>query len=111
MTGYDIVPKRGYDGTSDSWAAFTVEWIRTGWCPDPGVYHSNNSAWLADERDGWADRQRSDRTAADVVRFIVDGRDGFVEVMAAGFAWTTFSQATGPRIDPGEILSTGVWER
>lgn len=111
VTGYDIIPMRGYDGTSESWAVRQAEWLRTGWCPDPRVYHSRDTAWLADERDGWAYRQRTDQAAADAVHFIVNGLDGFVEVMAAGFAWTTYQLTPGPRIGPGEVLSTGVWEQ
>lgn len=125
VTGYDIVPRRRYRGV-ETYASNQAEWRRTGWCPDPDVYYSTDSAWLADERDGWAYRQRltvtaidsprigrrarATRTAADAVHFIVNGRDGFVEVMAAGFTWTSYEQTAGPRIGPGEVLSTGIWE-
>ncbi|MCB9372237.1 MAG: hypothetical protein H6518_05595 [Microthrixaceae bacterium] len=110
VTGYDIVPKQRFDGTEQAHDEAKAEWLRTGSCPDRQVYWTSDSSWLTEERPSWAYRQRTGRAAAEAIHSIVNGSDGFVEVMAVGFTWTGFEMTAGPPIGPGGVLSTGIWE-
>ena len=126
VSGYDIVPKRqeperrvlsGYQealrASADAAQRREQEqkrWIETGVCPDPGFYFSMDSAWLDAERGSWAARQRTSRRPEDAVHFLLDGRDGYVEILASGFNWKAWSKGH-PRLSEvsGEPIMTGGW--
>ena len=72
-------------------------------CPDPGFYFSTATEWLDEIRRPWADRQRTSRSLHDVVHFLLDGRDGYLEIAAEGFTWrawvpgsTRLNEVSGP---------------
>jgi hypothetical protein len=126
VSGYDIVPRRGEPeggvsgdlrevlrATEDVRRRLEQEekkWIETGTCPDPSFYFSTDTAWLEAERSSWAARQRTNRGPEDAVHFLLDGRDGYVEVVASGFTWQAWHRGH-PRLDEvsGEPVMTGRW--
>jgi hypothetical protein len=112
VTGYDIVPRANRSGLPmlDALDAEETEWIRTGICSDPWLYYSTDSAWLLSERDAWAHRQRGRYGAGDAVHFLLDGRDGYLEILATGFTWRAWPQAH-PRLSAtsGEPIMSGRW--
>jgi hypothetical protein len=109
VTGYDIVPSRGASSV-EAHLAKEAEWLRSGLCPDPGVYFSGDSGWLATSRRSWAERQRTGRSPHDAVHFLLDGRDGYVEILAAGFSWRAWRPGRSRRGDvTGEPVMSGTW--
>jgi hypothetical protein len=126
VTGYDIVPRRkepevGLSGGLREVLRATADvanrreqeqkrWIETGACPDPGFYFSMDSGWLEAERNSWAARQRTSHGPGDGVHFLLDGRDGYVEILASGFSWQAWHQGH-PRLNEvsGEPIMTGRW--
>ncbi len=109
VTGYDIVPRRTVDGPAERQLE-EEEWNRTELCPDPGFYFSTDSAWLDRSRRLWADRQRMDRSPQDAVHFLMDGRDGYLEILASGFTWRAWYQGC-PILSAveGEPVLGGAW--
>src|SRR5262249_41025273 len=112
LTGYDIVPRRreGDVPLLDAIEAEEAEWLRTGVCQDPGFYFCTDSAWLRSERDSWAYRQRGHYRPEDAVHFLLNGRDGFVEILASGFSWRLWKQGH-PRLSAvsGDPVMHGEW--
>lgn len=112
VTGYDIVPRttRSDLPMLDALEAEEAEWIRTGICPDPWFYYSKDSAWLRSESDAWAHRQRGLYGPEDAVHFLLDGRDGYIEILATGFSWRAWPQGH-PRLNAvsGEPIMSGNW--
>ncbi len=106
VTGYDIVPRRRVHDAGDR----DAEWLRSGTCPDPGVYFSTDSALLAASRVPWSERQRTNKPPEAAVHFLLDGRDAYLEILAAGFSWRAWHQG-----DPilsevsGEPIMRGEW--
>jgi len=54
------------------------KWRKNGFCPDPGFYSANPSAWL---------ESLPDRFRQDASHYVIDGRDGYVELIAEGYEW------------------------
>jgi hypothetical protein len=109
VSGYNIVPR----ARANDYAASQndrAEWLRTGICPDPSFYFSVDSRWLETERSSWAARQRTDRQPENAVHFLLDGRDGYVEILASGFRWRAWRQGR-PRLSAvsGEPVMSGAW--
>jgi hypothetical protein len=106
VTGYDIVPMRD----STSYEGDQAEWLRTGVCPDPGFYFSTDTLWLDKDRRSWAARQRRDLRPEEAVHFLLDGRDGYIEILAAGFTWRAWHQGY-PRLSAvsGDPINGGTW--
>jgi len=109
VSGYDIVPRRGPESEQHRQRA-ERDWIRSGVCPDPGVYFSTTSTWLEQVRQPWAERQRTRRSAHDAVHFLLGGRDGYLEIIAAGFAWQAWAQGRPMLSDvSGDPVMSGEW--
>jgi len=77
-------------------------WRETGRCPDPGFYVAKQSAWL----EGLPGHFRPD-----FKQYVVDGRDGYVELIARRFRWREWlwddghrelAPAHGPVVGEGE---------
>jgi hypothetical protein len=99
VSDYDIVPRRRV-GDYASWRDDQAEWLRTGLCPDPGVYFSTDTGWLDAERPSWVSRQRGDVQPEEAVHFLLDGRDGYIEILASRFTWRAWR--------PGHPLMSAV---
>jgi hypothetical protein len=109
VSGYDIVPKKRAGGYAAS-QHDEAEWLRTGVCPDPSFYFSADSRWLKAERPSWAARQRASRQPEDAVHFLLDGRDGYIEILASGFAWRAWRSGRPLRSAvSGEPVMSGGW--
>lgn len=110
VSGYDIVPRRTDESGVRPHHREYDEWLRTGAHPDPCFYFSTDSTWLENERDAWAHRQRTSRQPEDAVHFLLDGRDGYLEIIAAGFTWRAWPRGH-PRLDDvsGEPTMSGRW--
>jgi hypothetical protein len=63
-------------------------WRESGFCPDSGFYVALESAWLA----GLPDRFRFGSR-----HYVVDGRDGYVELIARRFRWREWLWIEGDR--------------
>lgn len=111
VTGYDIVPRRA-PFTLESYERTNSEWLESGVCPDPKFYFSTSSEWLEAVRQRWAARQRTSHPTDKAVHFLLDGRDGYVEVIAAGFSWRAWPPGR-PRLDDvaGPPVMSGEWSR
>lgn len=57
---------------------YHVRWQRTGNCPDSGFYVAKQSVWLS-TLDPFFQK--------DFQHYVIDGRDGYVELIARHFAW------------------------
>jgi hypothetical protein len=110
VSGYDIVPRRRDDNSGGRQYRDDAEWLRTGVCPDPSFYFSTDSKWLEAERQSWSERQRTGRPPEDAVHFLLDGRDGYVEILASGFTWRAWPQGR-PRLSEvsGDPIMSGKW--
>jgi hypothetical protein len=109
VSGYDIIPRRN-DHSPGAWQRQEKEWLGSGVCSDPGFYFSTNSRWLELERDSWAARQRTSRRADEAIHFLLDGRDGYLEILAAGFTWRAWRPGRPMLNDvSGEPTSSGAW--
>jgi hypothetical protein len=108
VSNYDIVPRR--DDRPGRWELKKSEWLQTGTCPDPRFYYSTDSTWLANERSSWASRQRTSRRPEEAVHFLLDGRDGYVEILASGFSWRAWPEGS-PRLNEvsGDPILSGRW--
>lgn len=126
VTGYHIVPIEEFKGRVNrdgieevdernkrffnEYQAQENQWLSTGICPDPGVYFSTDSDWLDEVRGLWAERQRARLDPDDAVHYILDGRDGYVEVVATRLSWKLWEQGEPLLSDvSGEPLESGFW--
>jgi hypothetical protein len=99
--GYSIVFPFEYD-PADYLERRAHMWREAGYCPDPRFYVAQQSAWLAalpDFRHGG------------FRHYVIDGRDGYVELIARRYRWREWlwnegerelAQAKGPVVDEGE---------
>ncbi len=76
VLGYMIDPPKPCAADYLHWRV--KHWRETGNCPDPGFYVAKQSAWL--ESLPLFFRQ-------DFRHYVVDGRDGYVELIAREFKW------------------------
>lgn len=127
VTGYDLVPRRGWAGAKAGFPGLASalqgvasllkgmeledrEWVGTGSCPDPRLYYSVESAWLDEEWNSWATRQRTSHVPNDAVHFLLDGRYGYVKVLALGFSWRARPCGSPLLSDvSGDPVMTGRW--
>jgi hypothetical protein len=64
------------------------QWRETGYCPDPGFYVAERSAWLESLPDFFR---------RDFRHYVVDGRGGYVELIASQFRWREWLWTVGDR--------------
>lgn len=109
VSGYEI-PVRRREYSESMRQAEEEAWLSTGICPEPHFYFSTDSTWLRSERESWAYRQRGRIEPGDAIHFVLNGRDGYVEVIAAGYAWRAWR--TGhPRLNDvsGDPILSDRW--
>lgn len=103
VTGYEI-------DVGVEYSRMREVWLGSGRCPDPKIYFSTSSAWLDACRGSWARRQRTSRSGSEAVHFLLDGRDGYLEILAAGFSWRAWSPGQPLLSDvTGEPRMSGEW--
>lgn len=101
--GYQI--DDGYDGPPDAPPVLHHhDWIMNIWetkdvCLNSGFYYASESDWLTSLklRDGFR-------------HFVIDDRDGYVEVIAQSYTWKEWIWTTGHRDDvvkTSEVVNTG----
>jgi len=77
------------------------QWRKTGTYAFSGFYVARESAWL----NSLAERYRSDSR-----HYVVDGREGYVELIAKGFKWREWLWAGGNRddaVNTGPVIAEG----
>jgi hypothetical protein len=99
--GYKIDPT--YDGEIGDYHEWRIrEWNATGHCPDSGFYVATKSAWLLSLPDFFQ---------TDFRHYVIDGRDGYVELIAGRFTWREWlwidshreeAPSKGPVVGSGE---------
>lgn len=99
--GYKIASR--YDGKMADYLDWRQKmWLSSGYCPDSGFYLAAQSAWLCSLPDEY-------QKAAH--HYVLDGRDGYVELIARGFKWREWmwvesrredAPSTGSVVDEGE---------
>lgn len=98
--GYQIADS--YSGDMNAYLDWrNKKWIETGNCPDSGFYVAQQSDWLP--------------TLPNVFQqgfqhYVVDGRDGYVELIAKQFAWREWMWSNGHRDDApsdGPVMGSG----
>jgi len=98
--GYRVEPTyNGHMGDYLAWRAH--QWRGTGNCPDSGFYVARQSAWLATLPEFYQTECR---------HYVVDGRDGYAEVIASDFIWHEWLGLEGRRDDApfkGPYFATG----
>jgi len=76
-------------------------WHQDGLCPDSGFFVAESSAWLA---------SLPEQFRRDSNHYVIDGRDGYVELIAQGFEWNEWIWKDGLRDDVpsnGPIVDQG----
>jgi hypothetical protein len=98
--GYEMVEPFKFD--ADYLLRRSRLWRESGSCPDPGFYVAVRSAWLARLPDDFRLGSR---------HYVVDGRDGYVELIARRFRWREWlwdeddrevAPSSGPVVGEGE---------
>ncbi len=75
--GYEVA--EGFGGSMHGYLEWRKkEWERSGMCPDSGFYVARQSAWLESLPEFF---RRDSR------HYVVDGRDGYVELIGKSFKW------------------------
>ena len=84
--------KVNYPGMHEEGSEYLVwrkeYWLREGYCPDSGLYKAESSEWLS---------SIPERFRANSQHYVVDGRDGYVELIAQGFQWSEWLWERGLR--------------
>lgn len=98
--GYQI---DGNDDVHDqaSYEQYKQDWMASGICPNSGFYIARQSEWLPTLP---AHFQRGFN------HYVIDGRDGYVEVIAKQFAWQEWMWANCHRDDApkmGPVVAAG----
>jgi hypothetical protein len=85
--GYEVVAPFKFD-PPDYLSGRARLWRQSGLCPDPGFYVAVQSEWLAGLSDVFRLGSR---------HYVVDGRDGYVELIARRFRWREWLWVEGDR--------------
>jgi hypothetical protein len=85
--GYEVVDPFEFDA-SDYLSLRSRLWRASGLCPDSGFYVALHSEWLAGLPDYFRESFR---------HYVVDGRDGYVELIARRFKWREWLWDEGER--------------
>jgi hypothetical protein len=99
--GYEVISGNETSG-ADYLDRRKAIWKATGFCPDSGFYVATQSPWIESLPQGYREGTR---------HYIVYGRDGHVELIAAGFRWREWKWRGGRREDApsqGPIIGEGA---
>ena len=97
--GYKIEP--AYDGDMANYLDWRQKmWMETGMCPHSGFYVAKESEWLATLPSFYRHRSQ---------HYVVDGRDGYVELLARSFSWREWMWTSGhrDRASEGPVVGCG----
>jgi hypothetical protein len=87
--GYEVAG--GFGGDMRNYLSWRCDvWRRDGLCPDSGFYVAQESSWLPKLPGYFQQGYR---------HYVVDGRDGYVELIAKSFAWREWLWGGGQRED------------
>jgi hypothetical protein len=66
------------------------------------IFVSRSSSWISRERENWKYRLRGSPSLDDLRHFLIDGRDGYVEILASNLNWRLWPSwdAHRKRVDP-----------
>ncbi len=103
--GYDVV--QSFEGAGRDYLEWRQkEWQKNGLCPDSGFYVAHESAWL---------QSLPNFFHKDYRHYVIDGRDGYVELIAKSFKWREWlwripghredAPRTGPVVGQGEGIA------
>lgn len=87
--------------TESEYGRYRRKWMETGICPDSGFYVAKQSDWLATLPAFFQSGFR---------HYVLDGRNGYVEVIAKQFAWQEWMWSNGGRDDApknGPVVGAG----
>lgn len=98
------------DGGEEPYAGLPIDYVRwsaqqwreRGHCPESGFYVAKSSDWL--------DTALGYRKHPAMRHFVIDGRDGYVEVLAESFTWREWMWLDGSRdelTDPSKVVASG----
>ena len=102
--GYEVESSR--DGAEDYLVWFDREWRATGLYPNSGFYVARESEWLSSPPERYRDGYK---------HYVLEGRDGFVELVARRFKWREWiwkegrredAPSKGPVVDHGEGVTS-----
>lgn len=91
-----------FDGAGEfNYKQYLEQWKTTGFNPHSGFYVARESAWLISLPERFLQGSR---------HYVIDGRDGYVELIAAGYSWREWlwtnchrdEAKTGPAVAEGE---------
>jgi hypothetical protein len=85
--GYEVVEPFEFDA-ANYFSQRSSSWRETGFCPGSGFYFAVRSAWLA---------ELPDRLRLDSQHFFLDGREGYVELIARRYKWREWLWNEGER--------------
>ena len=98
--GYAV--KDQYRGDADSYIKWRKEtWQVSGKCPNPGFYVAEHSEWIMTLPPYFH---------RDFHHYVIEGRDGYIEMIAKGFSWKVWLWLSGHRDDApmkGPVLDSG----
>jgi hypothetical protein len=100
--GYTITGVEPFHGAPHEYVAWAADrWRKLGCCPDPGVYVATRSDWLSEIQPRWR--------RIPLRHYVIDGRDGYAEVLAERFTWREWSWRGGSRDDIANMapIATG----
>lgn len=94
--GYKVTGE--FDGDLEGYDDWRVRaWRASGTCPDSGFYVAANSEWI-DALPAYFRRE--------FYHYVIDGRDGYVELIARKFAWKVWAW-DWPNVGRDDVPSMG----
>jgi hypothetical protein len=100
LLGYRV--ERDPEFEVESWfEAVRRVWESTGNCPITNFCVARQSAWLFSLDDFFRERSR---------HYVIDGRDGYIELIAESFSWQAWNWKDGPREEAplrGPVVASG----
>jgi hypothetical protein len=93
--GYEVDPRR----EAADLERFSSDWRAMGFCPDSGFYVATRSLWLEGVPRLYREGSR---------HYVIDGRDGCVELVARGFTWRERAYTRDWTVTSGDLALDGA---